>query len=283
MWGIIPAAGIGSRIQPLAFSKELLPVGTRLDGGVERPRAVSEHLIERMITAGVDKICFVIAPGKSDIINYYGARIGAARIAYVVQAEPTGLCDAIFCACPFIDPAEPVAVGLPDTVWFPEDGLRLLPDDALSFLLFPVARPEFFDAVVTDATGRVEEIQVKSQGARSRWVWGAFKSPGRVLHALHALWREAGRGDEYLGTLVNAWLARGGKALGVRAGEAYVDVGTMGGYREALALLGTRRPSAGHHPVAVPFRALQQRTPMRQDEPRTANDPGHAAPHAAGD
>jgi glucose-1-phosphate thymidylyltransferase len=28
-WGIIPAAGLGTRIQPLAFSKELLPVGTR--------------------------------------------------------------------------------------------------------------------------------------------------------------------------------------------------------------------------------------------------------------
>lgn len=32
MWGIIPAAGKRSRIQPLAFSKELLPVGSRLDG-----------------------------------------------------------------------------------------------------------------------------------------------------------------------------------------------------------------------------------------------------------
>ena len=27
MWGVIPAAGQGARIQPLAFSKELLPVG----------------------------------------------------------------------------------------------------------------------------------------------------------------------------------------------------------------------------------------------------------------
>ena len=32
MWGIIPAAGQGSRMQPLAFSKELLPVGSRRDG-----------------------------------------------------------------------------------------------------------------------------------------------------------------------------------------------------------------------------------------------------------
>jgi UTP-glucose-1-phosphate uridylyltransferase len=32
MWGIVPAAGSGTRIQPLAFSKELLPVGSRFDG-----------------------------------------------------------------------------------------------------------------------------------------------------------------------------------------------------------------------------------------------------------
>ena len=49
MWGIIPAAGKGSRIQPLAFSKELLPVGSRYDGQTERPLAVSEYLVERMI------------------------------------------------------------------------------------------------------------------------------------------------------------------------------------------------------------------------------------------
>jgi hypothetical protein len=37
IWGLVPAAGLGSRIQPLAFSKELLPVGSRFDGGTERP------------------------------------------------------------------------------------------------------------------------------------------------------------------------------------------------------------------------------------------------------
>jgi hypothetical protein len=36
---------------------------------------------------------------------------------------------------------------------------------------------------------------------------------------------------------VNAWLARGGIARGVRAGDSYVDVGTVRGYREAMALL----------------------------------------------
>src|SRR5256885_8983067 len=108
MWGIIPAAGVGSRIQPLAFSKELLPVGSRFDGEVERTRAVSEYLVERMILAGATKICFVIAPGKSDILEYYGARIGPADLAYVVQQEPAGLCDAIFRALPLVHPDESV-------------------------------------------------------------------------------------------------------------------------------------------------------------------------------
>jgi hypothetical protein len=36
---------------------------------------------------------------------------------------------------------------------------------------------------------------------------------------------------------VNAWLAQGGEAIGVKAGTAYVDVGTFNGYREAITLL----------------------------------------------
>lgn len=237
MWGIVPAAGIGSRIQPLAFSKELLPVGSRLDAGIERPCAVSEYLVERMVRAGAEKVCFVIAPGKSDILEYFGGRYGDAATVYAVQPEPAGLCDAIFRAVPLVSPNESVLVGLPDTVWFPADGFSALPDDRLSFLLFPVDRPEFFDAVVLGDGDEVVEIQVKRPDAASHWIWGAFKLPGWVLHELHALWRVRERADEYIGTLVNAWLASGGEAYGIKAGKSYVDVGTLNGYRAAIGLL----------------------------------------------
>jgi glucose-1-phosphate thymidylyltransferase len=238
MWGIIPAAGAGSRIQPLAFSKELLPVGSRFDRGTERPRAVSEYLVERMILGGADKICFVISPGKSDILSYFGSGIGGVKFAYVVQSRPGGLCDAIFRALPLIPPEEHAVVGLPDTIWFPKTGLCALPDGELSFLLFPVDRPELFDAVVTDEESRVREIQVKQTGAASNWIWGAFKMPGSTLRELFDLWNERNRSDEYFGTLVNAYLGLGGHARGIRAGDAYVDVGTLNGYRAAIALLG---------------------------------------------
>jgi glucose-1-phosphate thymidylyltransferase len=237
MWGVVPAAGQGARIQPLAFSKELLPVGVRRDGGVERPRAVSEYLIDRLVRGGAGKICFVISPHKADILRYYGDRLGEVDFAYVVQPRAAGLCDALFRAAPLIAQDEAVAIGLPDTVWFPEDGLAALPDDRFSFLTFPVEAPQHFDAVVADASGRVIEIQVKSPSPSSHWIWGAMKMPGAVFHGLHRLWLERGREDEYLGTLVNAWIAAGGEAWNAPLGRGYVDVGTLNGYREALGLL----------------------------------------------
>jgi glucose-1-phosphate thymidylyltransferase len=242
MWGVIPAAGRGSRIQPLAFSKELLPVGSRTQGESERPMAVSEHLIERMLRAGVDKLCFIISPGKSDILEYYGGQLGGAEICYVVQERAAGLCDALFRALPFIADEELVCVGLPDTIWFPEDGFALLDAAGLSFLLFPVDQPQLFDAVEFDASGAIRHIDVKAPAPKSRWVWGGFKVSGRVLRELHAIWLEPERKDEYLGTLVNAYLARGGCARAVPQGRAYVDVGTLHGYREAVRLLEARDP-----------------------------------------
>lgn len=242
MWGIIPAAGAGSRIQPLAFSKELLPVGSRRENGAEKPRAVSEYLIERMIEGGATKICFVISPGKSDIMEYYGGAVSAAPVCYVVQPEPRGLCDSIFRAMPLIHPQEAILVGLPDTVWFPKDGFCALGSEDFSFLLFPVDKPELFDAVLTEPGGRVTEVQVKDKGASSKWVWGAFKLKGAVFLDLYRLWLERDGKDEFIGTLINAYIKKGGRVVGVRAGRSYVDVGTLHGYREAIKLLTDPEP-----------------------------------------
>jgi glucose-1-phosphate thymidylyltransferase len=241
MWGIVPAAGVGSRIQPLAFSKELLPVGSRGDGEAERPRAVSEYLVDRLILGGADRICFVIAPGKSDILEYYGARSCPAHLSFTVQPHPAGLCDAIFRALPLIPPSEYAFVGLPDTIWFPEDALKYLTEHPISFLLFPVDHPEHFDAVLTSRDGRVKEIKVKQANPGSAWVWGAFKLSGYALRELYDLWCQRDRKDEYIGGLVNAYLSQGGNAVAVPAGQTYVDVGTLRGYRDAIRVLSEQR------------------------------------------
>jgi dTDP-glucose pyrophosphorylase len=212
-------------------------VGTRSDGQNERPRTVCEYLLDRMLWAGATRICFVISPAKTDIVNYFGGKLGDASLCYAIQQAPNGLCDSIFTALPFISPEDEVLIGLPDTVWFPEDGLAYLPDRQFSFLCFPVETPALFDAVVADELGFIREIQVKQPNATSNWIWGALKLPGADLAKLYDLWRIRGQQDQYLGTLVNAYIASGARVRAIMLGETYVDVGTVHGYRKAVQLL----------------------------------------------
>lgn len=243
MIGIIPAAGAGERIQPLGCSKELLPVGSRLVDGVERPKAVSEYLVERMIAAGASQICMVISAEKTDIIEYYAQRDYAAEIFYVVQQKPRGLCDALFRAEPFARHHDQVLIGLPDTIWFPENAyLAALstPEAECHLVLFPVDNPSAFDAVSCDDLGFVQEVQVKKPNPSVNWIWGAVTATGDAFHRLRLLWESRHRSDEYLGDLLNAFMAAGNVVRGRFAGETYMDVGTLEGYRNAQDFLRQR-------------------------------------------
>ncbi len=244
MIGIIPAAGAGQRIQPLGCSKELLPVGSRLIEGVERPKAVAEYLVERMIAAGAEQICLVISAEKADIVRYFAERDYAAEIFYVVQQQPRGLCDALFRAEPFARHQETVLIGLPDTIWFPENAYRPALDFQradVNLVLFPVTEPRHFDAVLCDDLGYVQTVEVKQCGARSCWIWGAVTATGAAFHALRLLWEARHRADEYLGHLLNAYVAAGNPVRGVFSGEHYMDVGTIQGYHAAQDFLRARR------------------------------------------
>jgi glucose-1-phosphate thymidylyltransferase len=254
MIGIVPAAGAGQRIQPLGCSKELLPVGSRVVAdsqgrSVERPKAVSEYLVERMIAAGAEQIAMVVSAEKTDIMRYYAERDFAAEIFYVVQREPRGLCDAIFRAELFARAHEQVLIGLPDTIWFPENALsaaveKLNDEAGVNLVLFPVNEPSAFDAVEVDDLGYVREVQVKRAHATSNWIWGAVTCTGAALHGLRCLWEARHRADEYLGHLLNAYIAAGNPVRATFAGEHYMDVGTLAGYRAAQEFLQLRAQSA---------------------------------------
>lgn len=252
MIGIIPAAGAGERIQPLGYSKELLPVGSRVVNGVERPKAVAEYLVERMIAAGAEQICMVISAEKSDLVRYFAERDYAAQIFYAVQPKPKGLCDALFRAEAFARHHDRVLIGLPDTIWFPENAYRpaLAADADVNLVLFPVADPSQFDAVVTDDNGYVSRVEVKQPDAHSQWVWGAVTTTGSAFHELRLLWEARHRADEYLGHLLNAYIAAGGTVRASAVGELYMDVGTLEGYRRALDYLRERNKAEELRPTA---------------------------------
>jgi len=251
MIGIIPAAGAGQRIQPLGCSKELLPVGSQFIDGVERPKAVTEYLVERMIAAGASEICMVISGEKTDIVKYFSEREYAAEIFYVVQQRPRGLCDAFFRGEPFARNHDHVLLGLPDTIWFPENAYRttLAASRAdVNLVCFPVVDACAFDSVITDEHSYVRRVDVKVPNPESHWIWGAVTATGAAFHALRLLWESRHRDDEYLGNLLNAYIDAGNTVRAAHVGETYMDVGTLQGYHNAQDFLrgmqGIRQPKA---------------------------------------
>jgi len=89
MKGLIPAAGMGTRLEPitLAIPKELLMIGDK---------AVIEYVIEAMREVGVTEITIVVGWRKHAILDYLGSgkRLGV-KISYVVQDNRDGLAKAV--------------------------------------------------------------------------------------------------------------------------------------------------------------------------------------------
>ncbi len=236
MIGIIPAAGRIARIPPAGCMKELLPVGV---AGVKRPKAAAEYVVERMVAAGVDRIAVVISAEKSDIVRFFAERDYDAQIFFVVQPRPRGVCDALFRAAAFAAKDDRVLIGLPDTIWFPEDGYaRSLNTGAdLDLICFPNSDPAAFEAVTCNTRAEVTRVDVKSPFGTSLWVWGAATMSSGAFDALHWLWESRGRADHRFGDLLNAYIAGGNVVHANCCGEDFVDVGTAGGYRAAQNLV----------------------------------------------
>lgn len=236
MLGIVPAAGAATRMQPWPSSKELLPIGfaPRRDGAA-RLLPISEYLLDRMRAAGAERICLVVSGAKSDLLTYYAQTDFAARLVFVLQPRPSGLCDAVFRAAPLVNPEEKVLVGLPDTIWYPRLALAATPSTQVHLVTFPASSPEEFDAVIPSDTdpARVARVEVKRPGPASRRVWGAITAPGAAFLRLRQLWLERGAQDQYLGDLLNAWIRTGEPVSCDRAGTEYWDVGTPSGYARA--------------------------------------------------
>lgn len=87
---VIPAAGHGTRLQPLTYiaPKEMLPLGRK---------PTVEHIVEELHGIGISDIIFVVSLQKAGIQQYFGesACNGEVRIKYVVQEEQKGLAHAI--------------------------------------------------------------------------------------------------------------------------------------------------------------------------------------------
>lgn len=154
--GVVPAAGYATRLQLLSGSKELLPVSGR---------PVMDHLVERMRADGCERLRVVTRPEKSDVIAH-AEKLGAE----VVLAHPATVSESFLAGMAGLVGDEIVLIGLPDSIWEPVDGYRVLVEAvrggcevALGLFRLPVDELTRSDFVVRGVGGRIERIDAKPE------------------------------------------------------------------------------------------------------------------------
>ncbi len=177
--GIIPCAGMGSRLGRLPFSKELYPIGQKKEGGKTVPKVVCDYLIDQMTEAGISDIHFVLRKGKWDIPGYYGGGLsGGFNACYHIADYGYGVPFSVNQVFPFIKDRT-VVFGFPDILFRPENAYQRLlerlddnDEPAIVLGVMPVSKPEKWDMVELDNEQNVKRLVIKSaHGKQLSYGW----------------------------------------------------------------------------------------------------------------
>ncbi|QCR22827.1 sugar phosphate nucleotidyltransferase [Pontibacter sp. SGAir0037] len=250
--GLVPAAGMGTRLSPLPFSKELYPIGferSREDSTKEYPKVVSAYLLEQMRAAGAENIYFIIRKGKWDIPNYFGdgSRLNL-NLAYLIMQQPYGAPFSLDQAYNFVR-GKTVVFGFPDILIEPQDAFTQLlahqhqtnADVVLG--VHQVEHPHKWDMVALTETGEVTTILPKPEKSDLSHAW-AFACWGELftdfmhqyLYELLARQRNTEASFEVsVGEVIQAAIDNGLRVQSVCFhGYSCLDVGTPEDLKKAI-------------------------------------------------
>lgn len=245
--GVVPAAGRGTRLAPLRYPKELLPIAYEpVSGGGVRGRAVAEYAVEAIAGAlappGTARVLFVVAPWKLDVVTYFGdGRHVGVQIGYLYQENAGGLPYALDLAYEWTR-GQHVVFAMPDTVFQPRDALAQLREQYLrtgadlALALFPTDEPQRLGPVVTDGD-QVRQVLDKVADPPVSNTWGAaiwsdaFADLMRAELSAHP----AGAAEPVLGRYFDLAVHSGLRVTATHFPHgSFLDAGTHGGILRCL-------------------------------------------------
>ena len=250
--GLIPAAGIANRLGPLAFSKELFPIGFNAGKKECGLKAVSEYLLEKYRLTGVKKVYTVVRKGKWDILNYYGdgGDIGL-EMAYLIMAHPFGVPYTLDQAYPFVKTAK-IFLGFPDILFEPENAFAVAEatfDQERADLvlgLYPVKdqkQMQQSDMVQLDKHGRIIKIIVKPKKTdlRFSWVFAIWKPEftlfmhNHLKHVLYERRKHSTQVEIHMGHIIQSAIESGLTIFGHLFSDFhFIDIGNPGNISQAI-------------------------------------------------
>lgn len=243
--GIIPAAGNGTRLFPYNGGKELLPVGSQHapEGDqTERPKIVSQYVIDAMAEAGVKRIIIVTRPTKHALMGLHldGSQYGV-HISYIVQ-HPISMAHSIDLAYEWVK-SSTVVMGMPDTIVSPGNSAKQLIEHHtrsgadLSLGLFPTDKPYKFGMVKTDKESNIIYHEDKPNHTDATHMWGLAVWSPSFTQTLHEYIQQTPSSEREmaLGDVFDVMRDQGKlcKAHPITDGK-YYDIGTYDDYKRAI-------------------------------------------------
>ena len=255
--GLVPAAGVGSRLWPYRAPKELIQVGYHeaAQQGRPLPKAVIEHTLLALRRGGVRDSLVVISPAKWELLRYLGdGHHWEISLGYLCQEEPRGLPHALDLAYPFAVDRD-VCMGMPDTIVRPDDCFARLRDfherhrADVSLGVFPVADARSLAPVLLEpGTGRVTTLVDKPSVPPASNTWGIAVWSAAFTELLHSMVAADGGGGSEL-VLSEVFLAA---------------------QREGLRVYGLEFPDGEFHDIGTPDALIRTRRVMEPQRPALA-------------
>ncbi len=234
MKGLIPAAGMGTRLKPitLAIPKELLMIGDK---------AVIEYVIDAMKEVGVTDITVVVGWRKHAILDYLGSgeRMGV-KISYVVQDNRNGLAKAVSAGEHVIND-ESFLVVLGDDFFYPKTFLK----EILAFHKKQNADATIGVAKVEDVTRHgiikpgennnivgIVEKPAKEKAPSDLGCMGVYIFKPVIFRAINKT-KPGYKGEFQLTDSIKILVEEGYKVLYSKIDGEHIDVGTLSDLRKA--------------------------------------------------
>ena len=236
MKGILLAGGAGTRLHPVtrSVSKQLMPV-------YDKPMIY--YPLSVLMMAGIREILVITTPTEQPLFQRLlgdGAQLGLT-LTYAAQPEPNGIAQAFIIGAEHIA-GEPSALVLGDNIFHGQyfgDTLRasvreIEREDGAILFGYPVRDPERYGVAVTDAGGRLVDIEEKPANPRSnRAITGLYFYDFRVVDIARNLDLSA-RGELEITDVNRAYLEKDAvRLVDLGRGFAWLDTGTHDSLLEA--------------------------------------------------
>lgn len=153
MKAIIPVAGIGTRLRPHTHTqpKALIPIAGK---------PILAHIIDSLITEGINDFVFVIGYMGDKIENYISKNYPSIKAEYVIQTTGRGTGYAIFLTKNHIKAGEEILIVLGDSI-VDADLKSVFKTDASMLGVKKVEDPRLFGVAELDKDGLIKRLVEK--------------------------------------------------------------------------------------------------------------------------